>query len=212
MYSLSNLEGVLSVKSILMSDTDFLVDGINSEKEFVGAIISIANLFANELAFILIGEDMGFMFFDEILNLVNKFRFKTTDSDINLLCNQTIGMINQVKSIGDEYRENIIFKYIYEQEKLRDMKVSYDYSNLLISNSCDIALYFGFINDVLTNICDYNALVGSINYYINCYPEMFFDNSFNSDIKEILDYLNNESLPFSKMHRKVKTIKNKLSI
>lgn len=212
MYSLSNLEGVLSVKSILMSDTDFLVDGINSEKEFVGAIISIANLFANELAFILIGEDMGFMFFDEILNLVNKFRFKTTDSDINLLCNQTIGMINQVKSIGDEDRENIIFKYIYEQEKLRDMKVSYDYSNLLISNSCDIALYFGFINDVLTNVCDYNALVGSINYYINSYPEMFFDNSFNSDIKEILDYLNNESLPFSKMHRKVKTIKNKLSI
>ena len=212
MYSLSNLEGVLSVKSILMSDTDFLVDGINSEKEFVGAIISIANLFANELAFILIGEDMGFMFFDEILNLVNKFRFKTTDSDINLLCNQTIGMINQVKSIGDEDRENIIFKYIYEQEKLRDMKVSYDYSNLLISNSCDIALYFGFINDVLTNVCDYNALVGSINYYINSYPEMFFDNSFNSDIKEILDYLNNESLPFSKMHRKVKAIKNKLSI
>lgn len=212
MYSLSNLEGVLSVKSILMSDTDFLVDGINSEKEFVGAIISIANLFANELAFILIGEDMGFMFFDDILNLVNKFRFKTTDSDINLLCNQTIGMINQVKSIGDEDRENIIFKYIYEQEKLRDMKVSYDYSNLLISNSCDIALYFGFINDVLTNICDYNALVGSINYYINSYPEMFFDNSFNSDIKEILDYLNNESLPFSKMHRKEKAIKNKLSI
>lgn len=179
-------------------------ESIEKYKEF----IEISNrLLKNETVFFYIDES----FLTKVQEIIHKYRFDyRKDKNINDLINETIYIMNSVKSKlnNDQQVDTHLMHYYYYQENSRGISIE-DEDVLLYALSEDYNVLKALIENDFFEISDDIFLV-STNYFLEVYPEIYQDKQIKEITEKKLDAIVKNNFDNSKVIKEYTTSTKKL--
>lgn len=209
-----NLNDLLLTKILLINDDSTkIISSISDSDNFKTKLDVLDWLLDNEESLFLLSDYSSFNITNNVLDLINEYRFLYRDKDILNQCNNILGKINCIKALPIEEKESLIEKYVIEQEMVRNILFDDNVDELLLSMVLDASFYFGQIKGYLDG--DFKncvLLLGSINYFLNCYPELFTNDEFLDYINYSLSFVIDNNTKFSKVGKYAKTLKKEINV
>ena len=187
--STTNFKNFMYLKDqLLHSDTKDMIDIYQEYSQYEAFVYATVDLINHEAPFLLFDES----FAEKIRDILVLHRFDAED-DVKESVNDIIVFLNEFMALKESDKLEITHHYLNYQEAAR-MVIFKDYCSLIYSLGYDCVVLDALEEGDTTEVTEDPYTLMSINYLVNCCPNLFLDNKIRDTAIDKLESINSKSI------------------